>query len=735
MEVIKDAGTGLEIYRPFDFNKVSFAASIVTELEPTQYFRDRPLFFGYINPVFHEAIELSRKGAEAYQGFDIPEINSYLNKLKTIDESLAIYKEEAAIIEEELRNLPYIEDNNPDIPVPTPDENNQTVEIKDADGNIIKTIDIDMNQRAQKEIDSNGTTQSITILDRIPEGYSDDNFPREADEVSIITLPDSMIQDKLWVAKEHIPKLTYEMKDAQDVFLDAVNEFVDVSPEVPTNELAKEYTDKLHEPLDVWYGIPLINLSPRGTPAKDSIILHVNTKKNWTLDLTNVAGVGFDKFEIRIDKTIPPETKFTAGVYVMYNTITIFLQLEGDDTLYEKSIPVNQLPSMELTSFGGDNSRYKTLCGMVWDIFHWNKPYPGNTNPRPPYPFNPPDGWVYPGTPPPKEGLPGGEAGLPGGETGLPGGETGLPGGDGSFSSETIIPRGKWLSPIGNYRKPAWNGGEWFDIGNLGFIKDGYVDRFFCRYNLQDTDFTIMWYQYQLGYPTGIKTLLADNIHSNYIRYNYDTFQLMVDFNNVHHTEYITLPEFLWSQFSIRYDQTSHDLKIGFRDFAWDRYEEISINIGPDLTFELMSLWGRFDRDQNIYIEKQEGIFGYIVVTPSYTNDDILQEWYVDHKEAILPYDPQYMLLEENVIKPGEIKGFTASQNRIGEVRLSWDEGLVGYPAPNIELFEDGVKVQKNIENGYIREVPAGEYEYYIVASNSAGESQSEVVIGISKET
>jgi hypothetical protein len=212
----------------------------------------------------------------------------------------------------------------------------------------------------------------------------------------------------------------------------------------------------------------------------------------------------------------------------------------------------------------------------------------------------------------------------------------------------TFRTRGSKLYPTDSWKKPANNGGGWFQLNRQWrFVYNGYMDKIFCRRNLQNSNFTIVWYHYQIGYPVGVKTLLADAINNNYIRYDYDTQEMLIDFNNFHKRVNITLPEFIWCQFSIRFNFETNELIIGFIDFFHERYEEISVDVGPGTLFELTSLWGRYDKELGHYTEIQKGLFGFLIIHQNIIETEDLRKWFNNHKEHFGIFDPRYMVIPD----------------------------------------------------------------------------------------
>jgi hypothetical protein len=490
-----------------------------------------------------------------------------------------------------------------DLDIPSPENLPTEIHIYDDRGNIVKTIPVDLGHREYKATDVG--LKPISIFDSIPDDFSDDKLPHDIDEVEIKTLNDSYIKDKLWIASRTVKEKIIELDDASKPFQDSLMVIPD-NTEMPDENQQEEIINQITEKIDQWYGIPLVSLSPNGTPLNNAFILQVDTRKDWTLNLTNLGESGTETNDIRIDKTIPPGKRFSAGLSYTYPAITIYLKIDGDDTLYTHTTTLTNQEELRFYAVGVDPLNEKTLCGAVYDIKYWNGGTTPIVEPRPPLPYYPPDGWIYSGQP-------------------------------GWHNGDKII-------PIGNEKKPAWKNGDWWlTEDGWAFIHNGYLDRFFCRYNLLDTDFTITWYQYHIGYPQGIKTFIADHIHSNYIRYDFDNHQFIIDINGVHYTEYITLPEFLWAQMTLRYYMEDNQIEFQFRDFFHDRIESIQINIGPGFEFELISMFARFDKETNQYIEVLEGVCGFIMIHPFIQNDNELNKIYQDHKSFLINHDPRYI--------------------------------------------------------------------------------------------
>ncbi len=600
MEYIQRDYPGLIVYENLLPTNNTFGVAIYAEIDETQYWRDRPIFLNYIDSILAPAIEYNQEDTKNF--FNIPDLNIHLENNQEIEDSLAFYNEETKRVGDLMAEYSVIKDmeTNPVDYLNIAPELEDII-IKDADGNVIDTISIDTTRRAIKDALSSNSGIPITLLDVFPDGFTDESVPENYDINAIVSLPDSYIKDKLWITREYLPELSKEMAGLTKEVIKAFDNFVEHTPKYEDN--TEEISQILSTPGEDWYGIPLINLSPMNISVQDSFILHVDTHNNWRLTLSNITDYGVDATLAVINKTIPPQTKFMAGLYVAMNHITMYLKIEGDNKVYWQELDLPTIPHMQVTAYGTDSEGMKSLYGFIWDMFYWDKAEafldPKNFEP----PMMPIDANNYFGKPGP----------------------------------------GDKFTVINNNIKDAYNNGKWYDIGGYGFVADGYVDRFFCRSKFLDKSWTISWYQYQSGYPTGIKTLIADNIFNNYVRYDYDNFNLLINFNGVKYQQIITFPDFLWGQFALKYNKDTTILTFEFRDIFWDRLETIDVYIGEGLEFELMSMWARFDQEEGRYIEIQKGALGFLSIYESYKSKEDLKIVFDANKKFLTPYIPRYI--------------------------------------------------------------------------------------------
>jgi len=648
MANISDKNYGLKVYENFQSGS-SFSVAIVAEIDPIQYWRDRPLFLGKIKPLLSESISYSTSDPETMIDFlnENEQIKEYYEKITNIVESVDAFNEEAQKIGEKIIEYSYINENedlNVDYPNSLP--NYKNIIIKDKFGYIIRSKKVDIHDRSKRR--SDGSYVPITILDSLPDDWSDDDSPENLDTVSVTTLPDSFIKEKLWISSDYIPNFTKELSVNTSIITTAIREFHNISEELPenTDAIIQKYNEELKEPIEIWYGIPLINLSPDGVPVEKSYILQINTKKNWSLDITNIVGSGLDSFELNIDKQVKPGQRFTAGVNLNANQVTIFLKVEGDPVTYTSTVRLKEPLNYKLNSFGGDNEALKTLCGNVWDMHYWESPTNFNDTPSGLLPFYPDDTDIYDfnierirdssnyrsSQNQDFKGI--GSVGNnlnPYGNYGSYNNSLFNNSSNGLNNSSDID--GGWVYSTKSDKSPAFNNGGWIQLTNQWkFALNGYMDRFYCQRNFINSSFTILWYSYQYYYPGGLRTLFSDNINNNYIQYNYDTNEIIISFNGIIYLEKIILPEKLWYQIFMRYNADDLTLTFGFIDFFHNRLESVIVNIGPGLEFELMSLWARFDKEQGRFVEIQQGISGMLMIKQDVITNNDLYKLFYNHK-------------------------------------------------------------------------------------------------------
>ncbi len=292
----------------------------------------------------------------------------------------------------------------------------------------------------------------------------------------------------------------------------------------------------------------------------------------------------------------------------------------------------------EVISYGVDTQFIKSLSGHIWDALFWKQASNFNHNVPAPEPEYPEDGWIYDFR---KTGVNSTSVGgtIDGntirsiydyGPTARVGsGSTGV---DGRFLQ---------LTPSNHNIATGFPGiHPWY------FIYESYLDNFFCRTHLQQDSFTILWYQWLFHYPTGKHNFISDSIFSNYLTYDYDRFQMVFEFNGRKYTESITLPEQMWAQMSLRYNKNTGDLSFALCDNICKVQEKIVFNIGIDLEFELISLFGRYNKEEHEYQNIHRGLMGMVMIHEEYKSDKHLRD--LNHEIGI--YLNQYTPSDDQLL-------------------------------------------------------------------------------------
>ena len=100
------------------------------------------------------------------------------------------------------------------------------------------------------------------------------------------------------------------------------------------------------------------------------------------------------------------------------------------------------------------------------------------------------------------------------------------------------------------------------------------------------------------------------------------------------------IPEKIWGHFSLRYDRINGELIFSFHDLKYNKIEKVIINIGDDLKFELISLFGRYDKDEIEYTESHQAVMGMVHIEESLRTDEDLYISGLDYGLYLNQYKP-----------------------------------------------------------------------------------------------
>ncbi len=593
---------GVYIYDTFEYpqNENVFMTAIYAEINPLQYWRDRPLLISRPKPLTADAVNLTPKGLAEMTGDE--------DVINTVDESIEIYP----VMVEQKRAADEVKEDISAYPPLPPDT------------------------ALPRSLGHNISLVGISDLADVAD---------VADALGIEIVPEEVFLDRVGTTQDQqdwvdgYVDLNNELLSTYGVVVDQTESIVGALPDeaFPANQpLIQEFVEEswkpMGEPSDQWYGIPLINLGPKDAPTSESYMVEINACNDWNVCITNVVSTGLRKDVLVINKQVPPGKKFMVGVYLVQNKLGLILRIQGDPKIYQKEIrsPLDIIP--KALSYGVDNQFIKSLSGHLWDVLFWKEPSNFNYNVPSPEPTYPDNGWIYDFR-----------------KTGVNSSSVG-----GTIDGNTLRSIYDY-GPTTRAGSGANNTDGRFlqlipDLDNLAvgfpgihpwyFMYESYLDNFFCRRHLQKDSFTIVWYQWLFQYPTGKHIFVSDPVYSNYLTYDYDRFEIIFEFNGRRYQETITLPEELWGQFSLRYNKEVGDLTFTFYDARYQVQEKITLNIGTDLEFELVSLFGRFDKEEKEYKEVHRGLFGMVMIHEELRTDEQLIELNAEVFNYIDQYSP-----------------------------------------------------------------------------------------------
>ncbi len=663
---------GIYIYDSFEYpeDENVFMTVIFAEIEPIQYWRDRPLLLNKQEPELYDAVSLTPT--------DLVEMTEVEVAIETIKEvgivldAVDTQKEEVQEVIEEMDEF-YI-------PPPTanfitlewwPEKEDQTIFVGDyytdyvvvtvgssmldksqftaTSGNeLILSVGAKHNQLVRLEsIEETpapviSTSGNITLMKNTPsEGFPPGTYPL------ISFLNTDEILSKLAVDIKADPEFDSDaweglLKDYGDTY-GATEEHLGHIPEkIPpemlyenqplVEEIVEESWKPMGELSEEWLGVPLINIGPKETNTKDSFIVNVSSKNDWNVSVTNLTTTGLDKDKLIIDKQIPPGKRFMVGAYVLNNLFGIILRIEGDPKVYKKEIQTSGSEKPIVLSYGIDSDGLKSLSGSITDVLFWDQLSNFNHNVPSPEPKYPDNGWTYDFRKYDSQST--GVGGTIDGNTLRTVYDYG-PTTRAGYGPNNTDANYMQLSPSFENIVTGFPGiHPWF------FIHQSYLDNFFCRSHLKQSSFTIIWHQWLFQYPVGTHAWVSDSVYSNYLSYDYDNFEVIFEFNGRLIRERLVIPEELWAQFSLRYDKNTGDLSFMFIDFNFFVLEEVKVNIGTDLEFELISLFARFNKQEKEYQQSHNGLFGMVMIHEELKTDNELIALSTEISKYLTQYSP-----------------------------------------------------------------------------------------------
>ncbi len=530
---------GVYIYDTFVYpeNESMFMTVVFAEIDPLQYWRDRPLLINKPLPMTAEAVNLTPEGLAEMTG-NKTVIDVY-DETQDIEPTLETQEKASEEIIEEMESFSF----------PTNDPGGS------GSGSGSSSSSGSGSGPGLPRVSSSG----VIVVDF----FTENEIPLEG-STHINIIPEDEIIEKLGATTTLTPEWEASLAewnllvdDLLDTFDPVTEEIADVgeayeSQYLPENqgnrvEIAEESWKPLGEPADQWYGIPLINLGPLDIQTKDSFVVHVSSKNDYNVSLSNAVTTGLGIDTLIIDKQIPPGKKFMVGFYMIQSKFGLILRIEGEPKIYQKEIVIESDLVPKVLSYGVDNQFIKSLSGYIWDVIFWKRTSNFNHNVPTPEPTYPQDGYVYDFR---KSGVNYADVG-------------------GTIDGNTLRSIYDYGPSTIAGSGPNTSDGKFIDlepqpknivtgfpgIHPWSFIYETYLYKFFCRAFLADQSFTILWHQWLFQYPTGIRNWISDPVFSNYLSYDYKHFQVVFEFNGEYYRETIALPEELWTEVSLRYDR------------------------------------------------------------------------------------------------------------------------------------------------------------------------------------
>ncbi len=486
-------------------------------------------------------------------------------------------------------------------------------------------------------------TQETTSISGYTTVVSSVETSSSVSDTSTIIISEDIVIERLGILEvaTEFEDLVVDYISTYKPVIDQIKAIEEAIPEQgrPENQAARvKIVEDSWKPLgelsDQWYGIPLINVGPKDTPTGDSFLVNINSKNDWNVSVTNVITTGIERDILTIDRQIPPGKKFMVGFYTMENKFGLILRIQGDPKIYQKELSTFNQSGLipKAISYGVDNQFIKSLNGHMWDILFWEQPSNFNHNIPATEPQYPKGGWIYDFR-----------------KTGLNNEKTG-----GTIDGNTIRSIYDYGPSARVGSGPNNSDGQFIHLEPIQenivtgfpgihpwyFIYNTYMDNFFCRAHLKQDSFTLNWFQWLPQYPTGICNWISDSIFSNYLSYDYDNFRFQLEFNGRRYQETITLPNQIWAGFSLRYNKITGDLVFAFRDIKYRVIEKIIFNIGTDLKFELISLFGRYDKEEKEYVESHQAVMGMVMIYEEYRTDQEVLDICDEVSDYLTQYEP-----------------------------------------------------------------------------------------------
>lgn len=142
-------------------------------------------------------------------------------------------------------------------------------------------------------------------------------------------------------------------------------------------------------------------------------------------------------------------------------------------------------------------------------------------------------------------------------------------------------------------------------------VLNGYMDNFFCRDNLKNTDFTISFWLYNNNSKSNKHMMISDDINHNYIYYDASQGRIVIDFNGMQDKLFIPIILKSWVNVMFKRDRFQSKYYLIITEFNGKKHE---IEFSSKSNFFLMSLLAMYDRDSKSYRYQFKGYMGALSI-------------------------------------------------------------------------------------------------------------------------
>jgi hypothetical protein len=615
-----------------------FSIFITFELNSDSYYSDRPL---KINEVKITSDNLGQIDLSTY-GFNgqIKDLAA-LDALKQISgENVQATLEGCTTAIENMDTLKADPLNAPGCPELTEEEqlaleeaNALTTEITDLEGNVLKTIYTQLENRPFQCPNATDTNAEITanILSDIQIPGIDSTLPELRPPVC--NLPDSgphkeAILDAMTTANVHTNITGTNVGSLNKNIQNIINEQVqamslttpDQSPE-DADANVKVVQELLTPPDLMQYGIPLIVLN-----KELNIIIHIVDGELQVLNFDKSStelNLAKNSFKIDIIENpgarILPDTKYTLMYNRKYNTHKLQLHKEYTDEIYTKE--VQSEVDTGYFYLGTDKAGLKHFCGKFYDV-HLSLDSLTNINQ-----YNSKKLFM-------KEII-GALAFYDFYNPGI------------NYATSRI--HYNKVYPFKNIMNPISMRGEYTLedklTNNYTFMNHGFIDDIFCKDFFLKKSFTIsIWINKNrhLDQPDDFRVrrrqmIISDNINENYIYYDESTFELVIEFHGFQHKMFFNIVPQIWNFITFRYNAPIQkffiDISIRRKDatgtFQTETFSEsfdldTDINTASQKDFKLLNILAEYVWEEREHQNRFDCLCGPIILYDSFQTDIIL---------------------------------------------------------------------------------------------------------------